>query len=108
MTGNRDDVQDQVDVDEYEALEQIARERWGDQWTIRVNHYADGTTRRYAMHSDGRLRPDEHNFDDDARVLEQERIWVNVDEQQIYRDRVHIRKEFEIISSGCADAHPEV
>ncbi|WP_254522049.1 hypothetical protein [Natrinema caseinilyticum] len=84
-------------ADERDILERIGRDLWGDRWTIRVRHYADGTTRRFIMHSEGRIGSDDHDFDPDARVLERERIWIDVDDQQMYRDRVHVREETETI-----------
>jgi hypothetical protein len=37
-----------------ERLEAEASERWGDHWTVRVQHFADGDTHAFAFCSRGR------------------------------------------------------
>lgn len=69
-----------------ERLEQLARERWGDEWAIRATHFADGTTQAYAFRSRGVVDDDR-----DEKTLEQERLYSDGDET-IYQ-RVHVQYE---------------
>lgn len=63
---------------EIEQLREAARDRWGDAWTIRQLHFADGSTSAHAFRSRGRTE-DGH--------LEKERLFVGED-GRVYADRV--------------------
>lgn len=71
------------DVDELEALEAAARERWGEAWTIDQRHWADGTTSTHAFH----LEPTE-----DPDVVVRDRLFVGAD-GDVYHDRKRVRRE---------------
>lgn len=63
---------------EIERLREAARDRWGDSWTIRQLHFADGSTSEHAFRSRGRTE-DGH--------LEKERLFVGED-GQVFADRI--------------------
>jgi glutathione peroxidase-family protein len=57
--------------DRLEHLEEIARERWGERWTITQKHFADGTTKATAWRTYGPV-----DIDTDGQVFEIERIRI--------------------------------
>lgn len=65
-----------------DRLEQAARERWGETWSISATHFADGTTQAYAFRSYGRV-------DGSADLIERERLWV--DDERAVLQRVYVR-----------------
>lgn len=71
------------DLDHLEAL---ARERWGDEWTMRITRWADGDQQAIVVHSVGVV-----DDSDDGKILEKERIQSYRD-GSVRWDRVHERK----------------
>ncbi|RKD85241.1 hypothetical protein [Halopiger aswanensis] len=69
-----------------ERLEQLARERWGDEWAIRATHFADGTTQAYVFRSHGIVDDDRNR-----KTLEQERLYT--DGGVVHYRRVHVQQE---------------
>lgn len=67
--------------DHLAALEDAARERWGEHWTIRIQQFSDGSIRTFAFHSKGRT---------DEGQLEHERLLPAGDDEF-----VHVRRVFE-------------
>lgn len=41
-----------------ERLKAAARDRWGDEWAVKVTHWADGTHQYVAYHMEGRRTPE--------------------------------------------------
>lgn len=77
------------DMDEQTARERLreaARERWGENWTIRVTEYADGSTDIMAFSSNGVVEVD------GERVIERERLLFDAD-GEIVHDRVRLTKQ---------------
>ncbi|WP_395166378.1 hypothetical protein [Natrinema pallidum] len=70
-----------------ERLEAAARDRWGDEWTIRAKHFSDGTTQAHAFRSRGVADDD----DRDGKTLVEERLYASAD-RTVYR-RVHVQRE---------------
>lgn len=57
-----------TDLDaQVERLQAEATERWGDQWTIKINQFSDGDSQSHAMKSHGR--------DDDGNLV-QDRLYL--------------------------------
>ena len=54
---------------EIETLKAEASERWDDEWTVRVQHFADGDSNAFAFHSRGRDE-DGHLVHDQLFVLD--------------------------------------
>lgn len=69
-------------MNELEMLEDAARERWGDQWSIEQLHFADGTTSQHAYRLGGL---------NDAGHLRKERLFVGAD-GEVYYDHVLLDK----------------
>lgn len=80
MTNDRDDV------DDIKRLKELARERWGDKWTITQKHFADGTTKQTAWRSYGPV-----DVDSEGQVFDIERIRLEGDE--VLHDRVYQRND---------------
>lgn len=66
-----------------ETLKAAARDRWGEKWTIRQDHYADGTSRAYAFRVRG-------STEEGYGI--QGRLFVGAD-GQVYHDRVTLDYE---------------
>lgn len=71
--------------DALDRLKAAARDRWGDRWTIRVQHFATGNTKAIAFHSRGTVDRD----DVDGKVLDVERLQLD-DDGRLGYDRVHV------------------
>lgn len=84
------------DVDELEALESAARERWGMEWAIEQRHWADGTTSAHAYH----IEPTE-----DPDVAVRDRLFLGAD-GDVYHVREQVRRE-EVIDVLERDEPPE-
>lgn len=67
-----------TESDDVDRLEEAARERWEDGWTIQTLRFADGTSRSFAYHTVGRA--------DDGRI-ERERLRIGVDGDNLSRTR---------------------
>jgi len=73
-----------VDHDAVRAkLEAGARERWGDEWTVETQHFADGTEQSYAYHQRGHA---------DEGIVERERLFPGAD-GELYHDHIVIDTE---------------
>lgn len=70
-----------------ETLESLARDLWGEYWTIKIECFADGTNQAMAVHGGSKVT----DHDRDQRVREVERIAVDEDGQVGY-DRVHLTR----------------
>lgn len=82
--------------DKIERLEEIARERWGERWTITQKHFADGTTKATAWRNIGPVDVD----DIEGKVFEREEIRIDDGEalhSHVYRRAGEaIEREYEI------------
>ncbi len=65
------------------ALEAEARERWGDDWTIETQRFADGTEQSYAYHQVGHA---------EEGVIERERLFPGSD-GEAYHDHIVVETE---------------
>ncbi|SEQ29757.1 hypothetical protein [Natrinema salaciae] len=74
------------DRNDLDRLEELARERWGERWTITQKHFADGTTKQTAWRTYGPV-----DVDDDGQVFDIERIRLEDDE--VLHDRVYQRND---------------
>lgn len=84
MTDNGHELDSRVEP--LERLKELARERWGEQWTITQQHFADGTTKQTAWRTYGPV-----DADTDGQVFGVERIRLEGDE--VLHDRVYQRDD---------------
>lgn len=68
--------------DDVERLKAEARERWGDAWTVKTRHFADGDTQAFAVHSRGRTGDG---------LLERDRLFVS-DEGDVAVERARMER----------------
>ena len=73
--------------DDLARLKAAARERWGDEWLIRQEHFADGDSKAFAVHTAGPVERD----DVDGKVREIERLQIA--DGEVGYDKRHIRPE---------------
>jgi len=86
-----------VDHDAVRAqLEADARERWGDEWTIETQRFADGTEQSYAYHQRGHAEED---------VVERERLFPGAD-GEVYHDHIVVETE-SVVEVVDRDEPPE-
>lgn len=71
--------------DDLDQLKKAARERWGDEWLIRQEHFADGDSKAIAVHTEGLVDRD----DVDGEVREIERL--QIEDGKVGYDKRHIR-----------------
>lgn len=74
--------------EDVDRLEELARERWGERWTIETKRFADGDRQSIAYHSRGVVDADEY----DEKLVEFERLQLT-DDGAVGYDRVWIRQE---------------
>ena len=87
-----DALQERPTMDsELDRLKTVARELWGDSWTIRVTRWADGSQQAFAFRSHGLADPDS---DDD--LYERERMVLN-DESSEYLIRREVYRQEDIV-----------
>ncbi|WP_254768253.1 hypothetical protein [Salinilacihabitans rarus] len=72
--------------DRLERLEELARERWGENWAIEQTHWADGTTSEHVYHMRGPV--DVEGID--GRVLEKDLLVLD-DEGRHVVERVRMQ-----------------
>ncbi|WP_435552741.1 hypothetical protein [Natrinema sp. CGMCC1.2065] len=82
-----------------ERLESAARERWGDEWSIRATHFSDGTTQAHAFRSLGVVD------DREEKTLEEERLYTDGDETVIQRVHVQREKLVDVLEEANPDEH---
>lgn len=70
-----------------DRLKAAARERWGDEWIVEQQHFANGNSKEIAVHTNGPVERD----DVDGEVRELERL--QIDDGEIGYDKIHIRPE---------------
>lgn len=73
-----------------ERTKEVAREQWGDAWTVRALHFADGSVRPVAFRSLGVDR--EATEASEGTVVERERLWVGEDGEEAVIERVLVRQ----------------
>lgn len=61
--------------EEIETLKAEASARWGDKWTLRVQHFSDGDSNAFAFHSRGRDE-DGHLVHDQLFILDSSEVVV--------------------------------
>lgn len=69
-----------------EKLEELARERWGERWTIKIQHFATGSRKAIAYHSRGVV----DETDDGTTIRELERLQIDED-GRVGFDRIRVR-----------------
>lgn len=86
-----DERQEQDADEDLVRLKELARERWGNQWTITQKHFADGTTKATAFRSLGQVDDLDDADVDEGMVFECERIRIKGD--RVLHDHVYVRNE---------------
>jgi len=82
-----------------DRLRDLARDLWGDAWTLRTQTYADGSTDHIVFHSRGRVTVDGES------LLERDRLEFDGDGNVVHsRERVRKeeRVEHELVDSDAS------